>query len=82
MVTMAQSAAYWRNTHTYVGRTHLHQHSYNHVVRSARIRDRISSIMLTTQQVSNTLVQELAASEDKYKERGGGDAVFPEVDRS
>ena len=36
MVTMAQSAANWRNTHT--DRTHsltVHQHSYNHVVRSA-----------------------------------------------
>ena len=39
MVTMAQSAADWRNTHTHVNRTHslmhLHQHGYNHVVRSA-----------------------------------------------
>ena len=39
MVTMAQSAASWRNMHTQVDRTHsltdLHQHSYNHVVRSA-----------------------------------------------
>ena len=38
MVTVAQSAANWRNTHTHVDRTrsltHLHQHSYNHVVRS------------------------------------------------
>ena len=37
---MAQSAANWRNyTHSHVDRTHslthLHQHSYNHVVRSA-----------------------------------------------
>ena len=34
MVTMVQSAANWRNTHTPVDRTHslthLHQHSYNH----------------------------------------------------
>ena len=39
MVTMAQSAANWCNTHTHVDRmhslTHLHQHSYNHLVRSA-----------------------------------------------
>ena len=39
MVTMAQSATTWcRNTHTHVDRTHslthLHQHSYDHVVRS------------------------------------------------
>ena len=36
MVTMAQSAANWRNTHTRTDRTylltHLHQQSYNHVV--------------------------------------------------
>ena len=41
MVTMAQSAMNWRNTHTYMDHTHslmhLHQHSYNHVVRSAII---------------------------------------------
>ena len=39
MVTMAQSAANWRNTHTHVERTHslthLHQHIYNYFVRSA-----------------------------------------------
>ena len=41
MVTVAQSAANWSNTHTQVDRTHslkityLHQHNYNHVVRSA-----------------------------------------------
>ena len=39
MVTMAQRAANWRNTHTHIdgthSLTHLHQHSYNHVVRSA-----------------------------------------------
>ena len=39
MVTMAQSAANWRKTHTHVDRmhsvTHLHHHSYNHVVQSA-----------------------------------------------
>ena len=39
MVTIAQSAATWRNTHTHVGRTHslthLHQCSYNHAVQSA-----------------------------------------------
>ena len=39
MVTMAQSAANGCNTHTHVDRTHslthLHQHSYNHVVRKA-----------------------------------------------
>ena len=39
MVIMAQSAASWRNTHTHVDGTHslihLHQHSDNHVVRSA-----------------------------------------------
>ena len=38
MVTMAQSAANWRNMHTHVDRkhslTHLHQHSFNHIVRS------------------------------------------------
>ena len=38
MATMAQSAANWRNPHTHVDRTHslthLHRHSYNHVVRS------------------------------------------------
>ena len=38
-VTVAQSAANWRNTHTLVDRTHslthLHQHSYSHFVRSA-----------------------------------------------
>ena len=36
MVTMAQSAANWHNTHTHIDHTHslthLHQHSYNHVV--------------------------------------------------
>ena len=36
MVAMAQSAANWHNTHSHVDRTHslthLHQHSYNHVV--------------------------------------------------
>ena len=36
MITMAQSTM---NTHTHVGHTHslthVHQHSYNHVVRSA-----------------------------------------------
>ena len=39
MVTMAQSAANWCNTHNHVDRTHslthLHQHSYKHFVRSA-----------------------------------------------
>ena len=40
MVTMAQSAANWRNTHTHVDGMHsltqLHPHSYNtHVVRSS-----------------------------------------------
>ena len=39
MVTMAQSAVNWCNMHTHVDRmhslTHLHQHSYNYVVRSA-----------------------------------------------
>ena len=39
MVNMAQSTANWRNTHTHVDSTHslthLHQRSYNHVVRSA-----------------------------------------------
>ena len=39
MVTMAQRAVNWRNTHTHVDRTHslthLHQHSYNHAVRSS-----------------------------------------------
>ena len=39
MVTMAQSAANWRNMHTHVDHTHslthLHQHIYNHVKRSA-----------------------------------------------
>ena len=39
MVTMAQSAANWRNTHTHMDRTHsfthLHQHSCNHVVWNA-----------------------------------------------
>ena len=39
MVTKAERAANWRNTHTHVDRTHSltqwHQHSYNHVVRSA-----------------------------------------------
>ena len=38
MVTMAQSAVNWRNMHIHVDRmhslTHLHQHSYNHFVRS------------------------------------------------
>ena len=33
MVTMAQSTANWRNTHTHMGHTHslthLHQYSYN-----------------------------------------------------
>ena len=39
MATMAQSATNWRNTHTHMdythSLTHLHQHSYNHVVQSA-----------------------------------------------
>ena len=37
MVTMVQNAVNWRNTHMYRTHslTHLHQHSYNHVVRSA-----------------------------------------------
>ena len=39
MVSMAQSAANWRNMHTHLDRTHslahLHQHSYNHVVWNA-----------------------------------------------
>ena len=39
MVTVAQSAANWRNTHTDMDRTlslmHLHQHSYNRMMRSA-----------------------------------------------
>ena len=38
MVAMAQSPANWRNTHARVdlthSLTHLHQHSYNHVMRS------------------------------------------------
>ena len=38
MVTIAQSAANWCNTHTHVDHTHslthLHQHSYNDVVQS------------------------------------------------
>ena len=51
MVTMAQSAANWRNTRTHVDRTHslthLHQHSYDHFLGSAssaiyRIWNRIS----------------------------------------
>ena len=38
MVTMAQSAANWRNMHTHVDHTRihshtLHQHSFYHVVR-------------------------------------------------
>ena len=41
MVTIAQSAAIWCNTHTHVDCTHsltlLHQHSYNHIVRSAKL---------------------------------------------
>ena len=44
MVTMAQSAANWRNTHTHVDRMHslthlqLHQHSYyNHFVRKRQL---------------------------------------------
>ena len=36
MVTMAKSTLNWCNTHTHVGRTHslthLHQHSYNHIM--------------------------------------------------
>ena len=39
MVTVAQNAVNWRNTHTHMDRTHslihLRQHSYNHVVQSA-----------------------------------------------
>ena len=39
MVTTAQSVANWRNTHTHVdlthSLTHLHQHRYNYVARSA-----------------------------------------------
>ena len=39
MVIMTQSAVNWRNTRTHVDRTHslihLHQHRYDHVVRSA-----------------------------------------------
>ena len=39
MVTKAQSTANWRNMHTHMDRvhllTHLHQHSYNQVARSA-----------------------------------------------
>ena len=37
MVTMAQNAVNWRNTHTdrLHSLTHLHQHSHNHVVQSA-----------------------------------------------
>ena len=40
MITMSESAANWRNTHTHEDRTHslthFHQHRYNnHVVRSA-----------------------------------------------
>ena len=39
MVTIAQSAANWCNTHTRMDRTHslthLHQHSSNHIVQSA-----------------------------------------------
>ena len=39
MDTMAQSAANWSSTHTHVDSTHrlthLHQHNYNHVARSA-----------------------------------------------
>ena len=41
MVTMAQSAKNWCNTHTHVDRTrshnfiHLLQHSYNHFVQNA-----------------------------------------------
>ena len=38
MVTMAQSTANWHNMHTHVDRTHslthLHQHSYNQIVRN------------------------------------------------
>ena len=41
MVTMAESAANWRNTHTHVDRTHslthLHHHSYNHIVRKRQL---------------------------------------------
>ena len=40
MVTMAQIAANWRNTHTHMDRlhplTHLHQHSYNHITGAKR----------------------------------------------
>ena len=39
MVAMAQRTTNWRNMHTHLDRshslTHLHQHSSNHVVRSA-----------------------------------------------
>ena len=39
MVTMAQSTTNWRNMHSHMDHTHsltrVHQHSYNHVVRSA-----------------------------------------------
>ena len=51
MVTMAQSAANWSNTHTYMDRTHsihshLHQHSYNHVVRNRQLSYFTSQYML------------------------------------
>ena len=48
MVTMAQSASNWRNTHTHVdcthSLTHLHQHSYNQVVQSAFLQVRSGNL--------------------------------------
>ena len=39
MVNMAQSAVNWRNMHSHVDHTHslthLHQHSYKHIVQKA-----------------------------------------------
>ena len=61
MIIMAQSAANSRNTHTHVDRSHsltyLHQHSYNHVVRStspAITEFGIEFVYTTVRQVTQT----------------------------
>ena len=63
MVTMAQSAMNWHNTHTHVDHTnslaHLHQHSYNHIVR----RSASSAITEFWNQISILKVPEGANNE-------------------
>ena len=62
MITMTQSAANWRYTHTHLdrtySRTHLHRHSYSHLVRIKRkLNYSGSTIVAQAQQYTQSCTQ-------------------------